>query len=67
VTVFPTKAFQDEQYRFNVHNKNIQEHKIDQKGKPIIKPMGDQYKTKYDFKRYLKDKENFETAKDPNN
>jgi hypothetical protein len=31
VTVFPTRAFQDEQYRFNAHNKNIQEHKIDQK------------------------------------
>lgn len=67
VTVFPTKAFRDEQYRFNVHNKNIQEHKIDQKGKPVIKPMADQYKTKHDFKRYLKDKENFDTAKNPNN
>lgn len=65
VTVFPTKAFRDEQYRFNSHNKNIQEHKIDNNGKPIIKPMADQYKSKHDFKRYLKDKDNFEAAKNP--
>jgi hypothetical protein len=29
--------------------------------------MADQYKTKHDFKRYLSDKDNFETAKSPIN
>ena len=28
VTIYPTKSFQDEQYRLNSHYKNIQEHKI---------------------------------------
>ncbi len=62
VTAFPTKAFQHEQYRTNVHNKNILNHKVDAFGKPIIKPMRDQYPTKYDFERYMEDKEKYDNA-----
>jgi hypothetical protein len=39
VVVFPTKEFQNEQYRTNVHHKNIENHKISSQGKAIIKPM----------------------------
>ena len=65
VTVFPTKAFREEQYRFNVHNKNIQQHRIDNQWKPVIKPMRDQYQTTHDFQRYMDDKKVFDTDSDP--
>lgn len=39
VTLFPSDAFQQEQYRANVHHKNIKEHRINDAGKPVIKPI----------------------------
>lgn len=62
VTVYPTEAFQQEQYRSNVHRKNIQEHRLQSDGRPIIKPMRDQYPTSHDFKRYMADKQSYDEA-----
>jgi len=31
ITIFPTDAFQMEQWRINTHQKNIKNHRIDQK------------------------------------
>lgn len=63
VTVYPTEAFQREQYRTNVHNKNLTNHRIDDNGKPIIKPMRDQYPTNHDFNRYMSDTKKYNNAK----
>lgn len=63
VTVYPTEAFQKEQYRTNVHNKNLTNHRIDDNGKPIIKPMRDQYPTSHDFNRYMSDTKKYNNAK----
>ena len=63
VTVFPTTAFQQEQYRANVHHKNIKEHRINEQGSPVIKPLRDQYPTKYDFDRFQKDQREYNESK----
>ena len=60
LTVYPTKEFQHEQYRVNSHQKNIEEHRFDESGKAIIKPMRDQYPTRHDFDRYKEDQERYE-------
>ena len=65
ITIFPTNEFQMEQWRINTHQKNIKNHRIDQKWKPVIKPLRDQYKTGYDYDRYVKDCGTFENAKEP--
>ena len=62
VTVYPTKDFQTEQFRSNVHHKNITEHRTTKEGKAIIKPMGDQYPTRYDFNKFQKDKEQYDNS-----
>ena len=61
-TVFPTQQFQQEQYRVNVHHKNIGNHRMDSEWKPVIKPMRDQYPTAGNFKAFQKDQAVFETA-----
>lgn len=43
ITVFPTKNFQYEQYRVNVHHKNIEGYRLDTAGRAITKPLRDQY------------------------
>jgi len=63
VTVYPTQVFQREQYRFNVHHKNIREHRVTAQGKAVIKPLRDQYPSRYDFEQYLEDKALFDAAK----
>lgn len=65
ITIFPTDAFQMEQWRINTHQKNIKNHRIDQKWKPVIKPLRDQYKTGHDYDRYVKDCDTFENAREP--
>ena len=65
VTVFPTKAFQQEQFRSNVHHKNITEHRVTKEGKAVIKPMKDQYPTKYDFPRFQEDSKTFKSSQNP--
>lgn len=67
VTVFPTEAFQKEQYRENVHQKNLANHRINAKGKPVIKPMRDQYPTTHDFSRYTEDMKKYNEAKPQKN
>lgn len=67
VVVFPTKEFQNEQYRTNVHHKNIENHKISSQGKAIIKPMWDQYPNKWDFQKFKQDKEEYDNAYDSDN
>lgn len=67
VTVFPTKDFQNEQWRINTHHKNIKNHRMDDTWKAVIKPMRDQYPTKHDYDRYVKDSDNFENAKESTN
>lgn len=61
VTIYPTKTFQDEQYRINSHYKNIQEHKIAKDGDTVIKPMRDQY-DRTTFNEFLNDQAKFELA-----
>ncbi len=63
VIVYPTEAFQKEQYRTNVHQKNLANHRLDDNGKPIIKPMRDQYPTSHDFQQYLSDSKKYHEAK----
>jgi hypothetical protein len=63
VTTFPTSSFQYEQYRFNVQNKHIKNYRMTPEGQPVIKPLRDQYPTSYDYQRYLKDLEVYESAK----
>lgn len=67
VIAFPTKEFQSEQYRTNVHHKNIENHKISSQGKAIIKPMWDQYPSKWDFKKFRSDKAEYDNAYSSNN
>jgi hypothetical protein len=43
VDLYPTTVFQEEQYRVNVHHKNIREYRLNGEGQPVIKPMVDQY------------------------
>jgi len=62
VTVYPTKDFQTEQFRSNVHHKNITEHRTTQEGKAIIKPMRDQYPTRHDFKQFQNDNEQYKKS-----
>lgn len=62
VTLFPTKAFQQEQYRSNVHHKNLSEHRVTKDGETVIKPMRDQYPTRHDFERFQQDQKNYEKA-----
>lgn len=62
VIVYPTNEFQQEQYRANVHHKNIKEHRINDAGKAVIKPLRDQYPTKYDFKRFQQDQKEFDES-----
>ncbi len=61
VTIYPTKNFQDEQYRLNSHYKNIQEHKITKDDEIVIKPMRDQY-DRTTFNDFLNDQAKFELA-----
>ena len=61
VTIYPTKTFQDEQYRLNSHYKNIQEHKITKDDEVVIKPMRDQY-DRTTFNDFLNDQAKFELA-----
>ncbi len=61
VTIYPTKNFQDEQYRLNSHYKNIQEHKITKDDEVVIKPMRDQY-DRATFNEFLNDQAKFELA-----
>ena len=63
VTVYPTKAFQTEQFRSNVHHKNIHEHRTTKDGQPVIKPMRDQYPTRYDFKQYQNDSKQYDESR----
>ena len=65
VTIYPSEAFQQEQYRTNVHHKNIREHRITKNWAPVIKPLRDQYPTKYDFDRFQQDQKTFDEAKSP--
>lgn len=62
VTVYPTKAFQSEQFRVNTHRRNIENHRIGEDGRPMIKPMRDQYPTKYDYERFMEDKSAYNNA-----
>ena len=61
VVIYPTKNFQDEQYRLNSHYKNIQEHKITKDDEVVIKPMRDQY-DRTTFKDFLNDQAKFDVA-----
>jgi len=63
VTVYPTKAFQTEQFRSNVHHKNIAEHRVTKEGSAVIKPMRDQYPTRYDFEKFQKDNEQYKKSR----
>ena len=65
VVIYPTKNFQDDQYRLNSHYKNIQEHKITKEGEAIIKPMRDQY-DRTTFNDFLNDQAKFELASEWN-
>ena len=62
VVIYPTKTFQDEQYRLNTHHKNIQEHRVSEEGNALIKPMRDQYPTPGNFKSFQEAQKMFETA-----
>lgn len=66
ITVYPTEKFQWEQYRLNVHHKNIKEHRITDKGDVVIKPMRDQFPEAKDFDKYLQEKQKYDSAH-PNN
>ena len=61
VTIYPTKNFQDEQYRLNSHYKNIHEHKITKDDEVVIKPMRDQY-DRTTFNDFINDQAKFELA-----
>ncbi|MDC0947961.1 hypothetical protein OAS86_01280 [Gammaproteobacteria bacterium] len=61
VTIYPTKAFQYEQFRSNSHQKNIRDHKINEEGKAIIKPMRDQF-TPRQYLEYSEAKEQYDKA-----
>ena len=61
-TVYPTPQFQQEQFRVNVHHKNLHEHRIDSEGKTLIKPMRDQYPNSQAYQAYLKAQERYDTA-----
>lgn len=63
VTVYPTSNFQSEQYRSNSHSKNIRDHRIDEKGQVLIKPMRDQYSDRAEYPQFLNDRESYENAK----
>lgn len=67
VTVFPTKAFQDDQFWVNVHHKTLSEYRITEDGRPVIKPLRDQYPSRYDFERFQADQSEFEKAKPGSN
>lgn len=62
VTLFPTEAFQQEQYRSNVHHKNLTEHRVTKDGETVIKPMRDQYPTRHDFERFQQDQKTYNKA-----
>ena len=62
VTIYPTANFQTEQYRSNVHHKNIVEHRTTKEGKAVIKPIRDQYPTRYDFEQFQIDSKVYKNA-----
>jgi hypothetical protein len=62
VTVYPSEHFQREQYRVNVHHKNIRDHRVTTEGKPVIRPMRDQYPSTGDYSQFRQDCETYEQA-----
>ena len=53
ITVYPTAQFQEEQYRVNIHHQNIEQHRITDDWKTVIKPMADQYPSSDRFNDYV--------------
>ncbi len=66
ITIYPTNAFQKEQYRLNTHQKSIHSYKVTPHGQTTIKPMLDQYDGKNAYGDYLNDKEYFNAIADGN-
>ncbi len=46
ITIYPTNAFQKEQYRLNTHQQSIHSYKVTPHGQTTIEPMLDQYEGK---------------------
>ena len=61
-TVYPTPQFQQEQFRVNVHHKDLKEHRVDGAWKTLIKPMRDQYPNSQAYSDYLDAQQRYDAA-----
>lgn len=59
----PTKEFQDDQFRVNLHHKRIRNYKINENGKAIIKPSRDQFYGRNGYKQYMEAIDEFESMR----